>query len=114
MTLESTYEEFKGLNSEYISFIEELLESNFTNYSEEEIVEKLANGKIVFETLKVKSDNIEIEDKDKENLMDLKYLIIDGLFLAIDLLNFYKLKEMERFKMRIVNYVRKKRVTERM
>ncbi|MGL4107341.1 hypothetical protein [Clostridium sp. LP20] len=114
MTLESTYEEFKGLNSEYISFIEELLESNFTNYSEEEIVEKLTNGKIVFETLKVKSDNIEIEDKDKENLMDLKYLIIDGLFLAIDLLNFYKLKEMERFKMRIVNYVRKKRVTERM
>lgn len=112
MELTNTYEDFKALNDQYIEYNMKLMESNFTSASDEEIIDKLTQDKILFETMKVKSDLIEVTEENRKDVLDLKYLIVDGLFLSIDLLNFYKLNEIERFKMRIVNYVRKQRVTE--
>ena len=36
--------------------------------------------------------------------------IMDGLLLSIDLLRFYESKQVERFKMRAVNYINKERM----
>ena len=44
----------------------------------------------------------------KNNLRALNYLALDTLFLTMDLKNFYKLGESERFKMRAVNYINKR------
>ena len=49
-----------------------------------------------------------MEEKDIDNLRDLNYLALDTLFLTMDLKNFYKLGESERFKMRAVNYINKR------
>ena len=62
-----------------------------------------------YEKLKFESDEIQIEDKDKNNLNDLKYLIMSALFLVSDLNHFYNLKEYERFKMRAINYINNSR-----
>ena len=62
----------------------------------------------LFEDLKLRCDKIEVEEKDINNLRDLNYLALDTLFLTMDLKNFYKLGESERFKMRAVNYINKR------
>ena len=67
--------------------------------------------------IKLKKDNLSLNGdilylkalKKYNNLNELKYLIVDTLFLTFDLNNFYKLKEFERFKMRFANYVNKRR-----
>ena len=62
-----------------------------------------------YEKLKFESDEIQVEDSDKNNLNDLKYLIMSALFLVSDLSHFYSLREYERFKMRAVNYINNSR-----
>ena len=58
-----------------------------------------------YESLKFESDEIQAEGNEINNLNDLKYLIMSGLFLVSDLSHFYNIKEFERFKMRAVNYI---------
>ena len=53
--------------------------------------------------------NLGFKEKCENDLRDLKYLIVDSFFLLIDLENFYKYKEFERFKMRAVNHINKRR-----
>lgn len=112
MSLLSTYDEYIEVNKAYIEFINEIVNNNFNGYSEEEIMTILVDGKNKFEELRSKTDKEEVLDEDDVNLKDLKYLVIDGLFLSIDLFNFYKCKEIERFKMRAINYIRKRRVAD--
>lgn len=108
MKLIETYEKYKMIDSTFNSFIENLLEGNLEEYSE--IVEKkLTEYKNMFEDLKVESDTIEVDEEKTNDLRDLKYLIVDCFFLLIDLENFYKYKEFERFKMRAVNHINKRR-----
>ena len=52
-----------------------------------------------YEKLKFESDEIQVEEDNKNNLNDLRYLIMSALFLVSDLIHFYNLKEYERFKM---------------
>ena len=56
----------------------------------------------------MQTEQVEVEEKDIDNLRDLNYLALDTLFLTMDLKNFYKLGESERFKMRAVNYINKR------
>ena len=72
---------------------------------------KLVKAKDKFQELMSEVDEIETEEEDGLFVKDVKYGIVDGLFLAIDLYNFYYTKQLERFKMRGVNYIRKGRVT---
>ena len=55
-------------------------------------------------------DDAVITEENQETLGKLKYYIVDGLFLAVDLLNFYESKQKERFQMRAVNYINKDRM----
>lgn len=111
MDLLNSYEEYVQLNKEYVAFIEELIHKNFEGFKEDDIKEKLTIAKSNFERLRNQIDGLNIDIND-ENLKDLKYLVIDALFLAIDLYNFYNSQEIERFKMRGVNYIRKRRVAD--
>lgn len=112
MSLLSTYEKYIKVNTAYVEIINKIVNSNFSGYSEEEIMTILVDGKNKFEELRLITDKEEVLNEDDINLKDLKYLVIDGLFLSIDLFNFYNCKELERFKMRAVNYIRKRRVAD--
>ena len=98
MELVNIYDEYREVNKNYVDFIEELVNKNFEGFSEDFVMGNL-----------VKADDLQVEEENKDNLKDLKYLIVDTLFLTFDLNNFYKLKEFERFKMRFANYVNKRR-----
>lgn len=109
MSLISTYEKFTHINQEFIEFIEKLVRCNFESFTEEQIKMNLNIALKNYEKLKFESDEIQVEDKDKNNLNDLKYLIMSALFLVSDLNHFYNLKEYERFKMRAINYINNSR-----
>lgn len=105
------FNKYVELNGQYVKFVNEIVNNNFENYSEEEIMSRLVDGKKNFEDLMSQIDECKNDEEDGLFLKDVKYSIVDGLFLTIDLYNFYNSKELERFKMRAVNYIRKGRVT---
>ena len=109
MSLISTYEKFTHINEEFIAFIDKLVRENFESFTEEQIKMNLNIALNNYEKLKFGSDEIQVEDNDKNNLNDLKYLIMSALFLVADLNHFYNLKEYERFKMRAINYINNSR-----
>ena len=108
MELVKTYEEYNELNKEYVKYIQMVMESDISNH-DNIIMNNLENYSNLFEDLKLRCDKIEVEEKDINNLRDLNYLALDTLFLTMDLKNFYKLGESERFKMRAVNYINKRK-----
>lgn len=108
MKLVEVYEKYKMIDKDFNLFLENLLEDKSHEYSEE-VERKLTQYKEIFENLKAESDEIEVEEDRSNDLRDLKYLIVDSYFLLIDLENFYKYKEIERFKMRAVNHINKRR-----
>ena len=101
MELVNIYDEYREVNKNYVDFIEELVNKNFEGFSEDFVMSNPENFQNSIGDLKVKADDIQVEEENKDNLKDLKYLIVDTLFLTFDLNNFYKLKEFERFKMRL-------------
>ena len=105
MELVKTYEEYNELNKEYVKYIQMVMESDISNH-DNIIMNNLENYSNLFEDLKLRCDKIEVEEIN--NLRDLNYLALDTLFLTMDLKNFYKLGESERFKMRAVNYINKR------
>lgn len=105
------FDEYIKVNREYVSFVNEIVNNNFSDYTPDEIMSKLVEYKQKFEKLMSDTDKCTKEEEDGLFLKDVKYSIVDGLFLSIDLYNFYNSKELERFKMRAVNYIRKGRVT---
>ena len=109
MSLISTYEDYSKINSEFINFIDRLVINNFTTFTEEQIKMNLSIALKNYEDLKFKSDEITTDSENEVNLNDLRYLIMSGLFLVSDLIHFYNLKELERFKMRAVNYINNSR-----
>lgn len=109
--LSEIFDQYVKLNGEYVKFINEIVNNNFADYSEDEIMSKLVEGKKNFEALISEIDICENDEEDGLFLKDVKYSLVDGLFLTIDLYNFYNAKELARFKMRAVNYIRKGRVT---
>ena len=98
MELVKTYEEYNELNKEYVKYIQMVMESDISNH-DNIIMNNLENYSNLFEDLKLRCDKIEVE---------VNYLALDTLFLTMDLKNFYKLGESERFKMRAVNYINKR------
>ena len=109
MEIVNIYDEYREVNKNYVDFIEELVSKNFKGFSEDFVMSNLENFQNSIGDLKIKADDLEVNNEDIDNLKDLKYLIVDTLFLTFDLNNFYKLKEFERFKMRFANYVNKRR-----
>lgn len=114
MSLINNYEEYTRINNDYVNFIESLVNKDLGECNEACITETLIKVQNDFEYIKIRMDveEVDIEEKDLENLKDLKYLIMDALFISSDLVAFYKYKQPERFKMRAVNYINKKRRAE--
>ena len=105
MSLISTYEKFTHINEEFIEFIDKLIGNDFKSFTGDQIKMNLNIALKNYEKLKFESDEIQVEEDNKNNLNDLRYLIMSALFLVSDLIHFYNLKEYERFKMRAVNYI---------
>ncbi|MGL5615004.1 MAG: hypothetical protein ACRDD2_02070 [Sarcina sp.] len=101
------YERYKVLNKEISEFIEELINNNLNYEKKEDTLKILLNFNDELGNLKEGLEKINCEDKD--NLNDLNYLIMDLLFLIMDLINFYNYNQVERFKMRATNYLNKQR-----
>ncbi len=111
MSLLLIYEEYNSLNKRYLDFINNVIDQNLEEYSDS-ILEELREYKVKFEEILGKTTLEKETSENEDNLNDLKYLTLDSLFLAADLSNFYFYKEKERFKMRLVNYINKKRRSE--
>ena len=109
MSLISTYEKFTHINEEFIEFIDKLVGNNFKSFTDDQIKMNLNIALKNYEKLKFESDEIQVEEANKNNLNDLRYLIMSALILVSDLIHFYNLKEYERFKMRAVNYINNSR-----
>lgn len=109
MNIVNTYDKFTHINTEFINFIDELVRDNFKSFTEEQIKMNLSVALKNYEDIKFESDELIVEDENKNNLNDLKYLIMSGLFLVSDLTHFYNIKEYDRFRMRAVNYINNSR-----
>lgn len=108
MELIQIYETYNILNKEYIEVIEKIVsEQNYEKQEETSI--RLKEIKQQLEELMDQSSELTSEEINEQNLKDLRYLITDSFFLAVDLLHFYEHNEIGRFKMRVVNYLNKKR-----
>lgn len=109
MQLLEIYENYKAVNKEYTSWIEELVEKDFQGYTEDEIKAKLEEARQSFTDMMEQSNELEIGEEQEVNYKDLRYLVMDALFLASDLAHFYQYQELGRFKMRVINCFNKKK-----
>lgn len=111
MELVRIYEEYTALNGQYAAFLEQLIGAE-EMVKDEAVLSELGKTKDQLEALMAQSSGLEIDGANEQNLNDLKYLVTDVYFLAMDLEHFYKHNEMGRFKMRVLNYLNKKRRAE--
>lgn len=112
MELVNVYQEFMKENDAYMDFVMQLVDTDFMMIIPEVISSELVSGREKFEKLMESVSALEVEKDQEENLSDLKYLIMDSVLLASDLAHFYKLNELGRFKMRVLNAINKKRRAE--
>lgn len=112
MELVNHYTQYTTTYGEYLAYVEHLVETDFENAVETELAARLTATRETFEALMQQISTLEVEEEQEENLKDLKYLVMDALFLAGDLEQFYKYQEIGRFKMRVLNALNKKRRAE--
>lgn len=112
MDLVSLYNEYMKISEQYMAYIFEISEQDLGNCENESVSDRLKSYQIKFEDMKIKADVLEVEQDQINNLQDLRYLIMDTLFASLDLTTFYAYKEVERFKMRAINFVNKKKRAE--
>ena len=101
----NTYEQFSILNNELITYLNELFSEDLKEGNSEDIINNFKKILNDIEELKFESDEIIAVGEELDKLNNLRYSIMNSLFLVSDLLHFYKLNEVERFKMRAVNYI---------
>lgn len=99
----SIYKQFTTLNSELMNYLNELISEDLK--SKDDAVSRLNDILKNIEELKYQSDNIVDLESDIDKVNNLRYSIMNSLFLLSDLLHFYKINEVDRFKMRAVNYI---------
>lgn len=109
MNLVEIYAQYVNINNEYTSWIEALVNEDFQNDAQPLIKIRLQDTKEQFQKLMEACSNLKVDAENEENFKDLRYLVMDSLFLAGDLEAFYKVGELGRFKMRVLNYLNKKR-----
>lgn len=108
MSLVKIYEEYNIVNEEYLNFANEIALEGLDNFNNETL-ERLSVYKEKFGNLMERINEEDLSEEDETNIRDLKYLILDGIFLSSDLAGFYSINEKERFKMRLANYINKMR-----
>lgn len=108
MELIQIYEIYNELSKTYTDLLEKITDVS-EHEKQEEILVRLKTIKDQLEDLMNRSSTLIVEQENEQNLQDLRYLITDSFFLAVDLVHFYEHNELGRFKMRVVNYLNKKR-----
>lgn len=111
MELLNYYETYTAITKDYDQLLQQMVEQE-TLQKEEAIGDQLVSAKNQLEQLMHAIAELEVEESQQQNLGDLKYLVTDLFFLAMDCLHFYEHEEMGRFKMRAINYLNKKRRAE--
>lgn len=106
MNIAEIYNEYNNINNMLVIYVEDLAQKEFE--SEDNVVRMLESFKGNFEALFEECNSLEEDD----NLKDLKYFLFDALLFTRDVIAFYNVKEFTRIKMRITNYVAKKRRAE--
>lgn len=99
----SIYKQFTTLNNELMTYLNELISGDLK--SKDNVISRLNDILNNIEEVKYKSDNIMELESDMDKVNNLRYSIMNSLFLLSDLLHFYKINEVDRFKMRAVNYI---------
>ncbi|MGL4738450.1 MAG: hypothetical protein ACRCW2_13450 [Cellulosilyticaceae bacterium] len=111
MELLNYYETYTAITKDYDRLLQELVDQENLQ-KEDGIYERLAQAKDKLEQLMQSLAELEVDEAQQHNLGDLKYLVTDLFFLAMDCVHFYGHEEMGRFKMRAINYLNKKRRAE--
>ena len=106
------YKAYIEENTEYTSWLEKLVNEEFQTDAPPIIKMRLQEARENFEQLMERCNDLEVEINEENNLMDLKYLLMDSLFFAMDLQGFFEAGDLGRFKMRVLNYLNKKRRAE--
>lgn len=112
MDLLQVYTFYIEESTDYIGWIETLVNEDFQSDAAPIIKIRLSDAKAQFEKAMEQCSTLEVEAKDENNLKDLRYLIMDSIFLASDLVRFYEAGDLGRFKMRVLNFLNKKRRAE--
>lgn len=110
MDLFQIYKEFLGIKAEIISLIEDISDNDMKDCTDQNISNSLLGEKNKLEFMKIKVDDVEVTEDNIEMVNQLKMSIMDALFLLVDLLKFYHSASVERFRMRVYNYVNKDRM----
>lgn len=110
MDLFKMNQEFLGIKKEIITLIEGIAEGDMKDCKDEEISNSLLGEKNKLEFMKIKVDDVKVTADNIDMVNSLKRSIMDGLFLLVDLINFYHSGSVERFKMRGYNYINKDRM----
>lgn len=108
MSLVKIYEEYNIVNEEYLNLANKVALEDLDNFNNKTL-ERLNIYKEKFGNLMERINGEDLSEEDENNIKDLKYLVLDGIFLASDLAGFYSINEKERFKMRLANYINKMR-----
>lgn len=111
MEIIKIYEAYKQLNKQYAQMVE-ILTNEEEIIQDNKVLEKLQGFKGEFENLMNQASTMDMEEATEENMKDLKYLLADSYFLALDVCHFYTHNEMGRLKLRVLNYLNKKRRNE--
>lgn len=109
MDLVDLYNEYMKVSEQYMTYIFELSKDSLGTCENEQVLDKLKSYQIKFEDMIIKANVLEVDEENKNNLQDLRYLVMDILLVATDLSAFHGYKEVERFKMRAVNFVNKRK-----
>lgn len=88
------YEEYNIINKDFLEFANKIAEESLENYSDEKL-EKLKEYKEKFEEIMEKSSELVVSEENEINLNDLRYLVLDSLFLAADLQTFTIIKKLK-------------------
>lgn len=98
------YNKYIEARDEYLTLVEIINSSIIDDEYKEDNNIKLKASLKNFEKLNESLSEIE---EDSNDLKDFKYLLFDTLLFSSDLSYFYENKNVERFKMRVVNYTNK-------
>ena len=108
MSLVKIYEEYNIVNEEYLNLANKVALEGLDNFNNETL-DRLNVYKEKFGNLMERINEEDLSTEDENNIKDLKYLVLEWIFLASELAGFYSINEKERFKMRLANYINKMR-----
>ena len=108
MELTTLYETYKTLSGPYEQHLEILANQEVIKQSPDTF-SYLINTKDKLEEMMNRVSELEVNEENKENLQDFKYLLSNSYFLSVDVSHFYEYQQEGRLKLRILNYLNNKR-----